>query len=390
MTLCICKVVGCISCFLGSQGGQKVDLDDYLFYLDETLERVHFSFYSTLDAVKTKGGTARKDQDITKFCSSNTLNPDVRVIVPEIRRMTLQGCNIVFTGVVPTNVSLEKSKPWRTAISLGSRVTSEIIPRTPNDGGFATTHVVAARHGTKKAFQASRNPDIHLVNPYWLWCASERWEKPEEDIFPIPTLDEKNGKKSPVSSRQGTPLLSNNLDRKSKRQISPLAQDFEMEGGYDPEKYVPKNFLKDQIALTKFTKQELDAMDKEVEELMQSASDDDDDSELDCDEEVKKTMKDFQIDPMSCKRKSTDGNPAKKKTKTNDSTLEKDSIEVIDLAENSDSSSSGSSDDDNDDGGKEDGSSDSGSSSSDDDADSSSEEDSMANMLERRISESSS
>ncbi|XP_057290991.1 RNA polymerase II subunit A C-terminal domain phosphatase-like isoform X2 [Hydractinia symbiolongicarpus] len=384
----------------GEKGGEitaentqgRVDLDDFLFYLDEILERVHFSFYSTLDAVKAKGGSAKNDADVTKFCTPNTLNPDSRVILPELRRQTLKGCNLVFTGVVPTNVSLEKSKAWRIAISLGARVTNEIVARkNATDNGLFTTHVVAARHGTQKAHKASRTKDIFLVNPNWLWCASERWEWPEEGIFPVPILDDK---KSPVPSRQSTPQ-HNSFEQKSKKQISPLVGDgFELAGGYDPD-----NFLEKLNPLSAFSKQELDAMDKEVEELMSGNNSEDDDA----DKSLGSVSSDENSLKGSQKRKkvasSDDGDSILDEQENLKKKLLKSVKKLKQNEQNSRSSSSSSSSDDgsdNDDGDEnkksdnssEDSTSSNGSSSSNSD-DNSEDEQQMGSLLERHLSEAS-
>ncbi|XP_065676394.1 RNA polymerase II subunit A C-terminal domain phosphatase isoform X2 [Hydra vulgaris] len=247
----------------------RTDNDDYLFYLDEILERVHYSFYSTLDAVKAKGGAASKDTEITKFCTFGTMNPDIRVILPELRRQTLKGCNIVFTGVIPTNCPLEKSKAWKTAVSLGARVTSEVVGK--EEDGLRTTHVVAARHGTHKAHKAYKSPDINLVNPNWLWCSSERWEWAEESIFPVPIVE--NG--TPGSSRQVTPQ-HNSFESfgkaHNKKKLSPLAEE-----GFE----IPKdntNLVNSNHPLSSLSKTDIDEMDKEVNELMSI----DDDSNSSC------------------------------------------------------------------------------------------------------------
>ena len=371
--------------FVEPEGEVRTDLDDYLFYLDEILERVHFSFYSTLDAVQAKGGAAINESDITKFCTYNTVNPDVRIIVPELRRQTLKGCNIVFTGIVPTNVPLEKSRAWRTAISLGARVTADVVQRKQaNEIGLFTTHVIAARHGTQKAHKASRNPDIHLVNPRWLWCSSERWEWAEESIFPVALLDDKS---SPVPSRQGTPQ-HNPFEQKVKKQVSPLAQEgFELPGGYNPD-----NFLDAINPYTSFSKQELDAMDKEVEELMLSV---DDTEEHSSDDEVKitgivsgssassnasKKRKHSSSSSSSSGDEDEDEKIVKKLKKKLLKSVQKLSTTVGGMEEESSSSSS---DDESD------SSSDSDSNSSSDADSSSDDEEQLGSMLERRISESS-
>lgn len=117
----------------------------------------------------------------------------------------MQGCNIVFSGVVPVDHSLEASRAYNTAISLGAQVTDRIIklPK-PNSAGSSrdmtpTTHLVAARPGTAKVHEARRYKNIHLVTPDWLWCCAERWERVDEKLFPL-------YKKS--SSRKNSPAQS--------------------------------------------------------------------------------------------------------------------------------------------------------------------------------------
>ena len=228
------------------------DLDDYLNYLDEILERVHFSFYSALDGVKSKGGAAIKDPEITRYCTENTINPDVRVVVPELRRQTLTGANLVFTGVVPNNMPLEKSRPWRIAISLGARVTQDIfVQKRPDQNGLFTTHVIAARHGTQKAHKASRTPGLKLVNPNWLSCCWERWERVEEGLFPVPNIFLSEAKKF-NNYTDSPPLEESRSGKEILDTISPLAS---------------------------FSKEELDDMDKEVEDLLSSDGTEDDDEE---------------------------------------------------------------------------------------------------------------
>ena len=279
---------------------------------------------------------------------------------------------MVFTGVVPTNVPLEKSKAWRTAISLGARVTPDIVQRKqPNEIGLFTTHVIAARHGTQKAHKASRNSEIHLVNPRWLWCSSERWEWAEESIFPVPLIDDKN---SPVSSRQGTPQ-HNAFELKAKKQVSPLAQEgFELPGGYNPE-----NVLEAMNPYASFSQQELDAMDKEVEELMLSVDGSDSESSED---DVKVTASVSSGSSASRKRKHSSSSSASTSEGEGDvdklkKKLLKSVKKLSDAAAGCEESSSSSSDGS---------SSEAGDSSSDSE---NSSEDELGTLLERRIGESS-
>ena len=75
--------------------------------------------------------------------------PDMKKVLPYVRRKVLEKECVVFSGVVPTNVSLEKSKPCLVAKSLGAAVMDRITEKT--------THVIAARLGTNKVIK-----NIHL------------------------------------------------------------------------------------------------------------------------------------------------------------------------------------------------------------------------------------
>ena len=68
--------------------------------------------------------------------------PDMKKVLPYVRRKVLEKECVVFSGVVPTNVPLEKSKPYLVARSLGAVVMDKVTEKT--------THVIAARPGTNK------------------------------------------------------------------------------------------------------------------------------------------------------------------------------------------------------------------------------------------------
>ena len=252
-----------------SQTEEHTDLDDYLYYLEEILERIHMTFYSTLDEIKSKGGLALNDTSLTRFCTQNTLNPDVRVIVPELQSQTLKGVHIVFTGVIPTNVPSEKSTAWRTAVSLGAKVSKDIVIQNRGNKREATTHVVAARLGTQKAHKASKIRDVKLVSPDWLWCCAQRWELVDERLFPVPERDKSDEEITPEPSRRGTPfenLSKNNNGSNGMLKISPLAEPDK------PKTPTPEELLS-VINPLAFSRAELSEMDKEVEELMQEDND---------------------------------------------------------------------------------------------------------------------
>ena len=137
------------------------DTDDYLLYLEDTLKNIHTAYYKAYDQMKGSGKT-----------------PDLKEVIPDVKRLSLKGTSIVFSGVIPTNIPIKRSKPYLVARSLGAEVTDKIYRKT--------THLVAARTGTAKVNEAKkRAKNVHLVTPDWLWCCAERWERIDERLYPL-------------------------------------------------------------------------------------------------------------------------------------------------------------------------------------------------------------
>ena len=251
-------------------------MDDYLFYLEEVLERIHASFYATVDVIKAKGGLSRQDPQVTKFCTPGTMSPDTRRVIPSLRQEVLRGANVVFTGVVPTNVPLAKSAIYRTAVSLGANVTDSIICSSSSNHGRSgfdseeplyTTHLVAARLGTEKAYRASKVRNVKLVGVEWLWCCAQRWEWVDERLFPVENESRGNGVGTPEVSSKEFPASN----KKSKSKLA------NRNGSADEEAQsinsnLYENTLEAIIPIS-FNKEELDSMDREVEEYMLSDED---------------------------------------------------------------------------------------------------------------------
>jgi RNA polymerase II subunit A-like phosphatase len=135
------------------------DPDDYLLYLESILKLIHTKFYKIYD----------KSKEI----------PDLKQLVPKLKAKVLVGVKIVFSGLVPNIVKLERSRPYLIAKNLGAEVTENITE--------TTTHLVAASTGTQKAFQAQKNKKIKIVTPGWLWTCAERWEHVDEMLYPLST-----------------------------------------------------------------------------------------------------------------------------------------------------------------------------------------------------------
>lgn len=117
-----------------SDEGKKIhihDTDDYLLHLQDILRTIHHAYYELYD-------DNRKQRDESKAV------PDMKIVLPYVRRKVLEKVNIVFSGVVPTNTPLEKSKPYLVAKSLGAVIMDRVTENT--------THLIAARLGTAKVF----------------------------------------------------------------------------------------------------------------------------------------------------------------------------------------------------------------------------------------------
>ena len=107
------------------------DTDDYLLHLQDILRTIHHAYFVMYD-------------DNLKKNESRAPVPDMKCVLPYVRRKVLEKINIVFSGVVPTNVPLDKSKPYLVAKSLGANVSNKVTEKT--------THLIAARLGTTKVF----------------------------------------------------------------------------------------------------------------------------------------------------------------------------------------------------------------------------------------------
>ncbi|CAG9838902.1 unnamed protein product [Diabrotica balteata] len=142
------------------------DPDDYLIYLEEILKHIHQEFYKQYDELEA--GEV----------------PDLKQVIPTVRSNILEGCRLVFSGLVPTHINLEQSKAYLVARGLGAVVTQDIED--------TTTHLVAVRPGTAKVNSGRRKKKLKIVTPDWLWCCAERWEHVDERIFPLNSKGSKN------------------------------------------------------------------------------------------------------------------------------------------------------------------------------------------------------
>ena len=244
-------------------GNHIEDHDDYLLYLEEILRRIHSSFYEVVAWNKK----AEESESTTRVA------PDLRHIVPELRRDVLKGTNIVFTGVIPTNTHHENSQAWKIAKQFGANVSKDLLTQKNTQGrSKRTTHVVAARPGTEKACLALRSPHVRLVNPNWLWTCAERWEWVDERLFPVEEQQDykSRGNGTPTSSRRSTPRrqFGDEINVKNNNKRSGDVEEAVEHITDENLRIVLNPFLS-------FSSGEMEAMDKEVEDLMKSSDEED-------------------------------------------------------------------------------------------------------------------
>ncbi|XP_026639299.1 RNA polymerase II subunit A C-terminal domain phosphatase isoform X2 [Microtus ochrogaster] len=153
---------------VGEEEEEDTDDDDHLIHLEEILVRVHTDYYTKYDRYLKK--------ELEEA-------PDIRKIVPELKSKVLADVTVIFSGLHPTNFPVEKTREHYHATALGAKVLTQLVlsPDSPD----RATHLIAARAGTEKVRQAQECKHLHVVNPDWLWSCLERWDKVEEQLFPI-------------------------------------------------------------------------------------------------------------------------------------------------------------------------------------------------------------
>uniref|UniRef100_A0A1I8Q3D7 RNA polymerase II subunit A C-terminal domain phosphatase n=1 Tax=Stomoxys calcitrans TaxID=35570 RepID=A0A1I8Q3D7_STOCA len=209
------------------------DPDDYLMHLEVILKQIHARFYSIYN----------ETQEI----------PDLKIIVPKIRSEVLKNCNLVFSGLVPTNMKLQQSRAYFIAKSLGAEVSQNI--------NTDTTHLVAVSAGTFKVNAAKKNPHIKIVNVNWLWSCAERWEHVEEKLFPLDRKVRSKQRQPPAHCHSPEHVV--NYSDKSEISSSSSAQ----QNASEPEKFI------DTInPLLSFSNDDLADMNQEFDQFFDSDS----------------------------------------------------------------------------------------------------------------------
>ncbi|ODN82478.1 RNA polymerase II subunit A domain phosphatase [Cryptococcus wingfieldii CBS 7118] len=154
---------------------------DYeLIRVAEILTEIHGRFYSGFDAIEN-------------WKPTNTLpmNCDVEFIIPEIKAEVLEGCTLVFSGMIPREVNPANTTIWQTAESFGALITPSLTPRT--------THLVTAVFNTEKTWRASKMPHVSTVWGEWFWDSVALWKRQDEGKY----LAKKEGSEPEKEEKKG-------------------------------------------------------------------------------------------------------------------------------------------------------------------------------------------
>ena len=195
------------------------DLDDYLLHLEDILQRIHTAFYEVYDQMNNS--TPADDVKV----------PDLKTIVPYVRKKVLKGMNIMFSGVFPLNQIPESCPAYRVAEALGASVHLNFVAPTSSKDLAGTTHLVAAKLGTQKVKVAAKCKGVHIINPDWLWSCADRWEHVNECLFPLTEESSERflSRDSPSGVRPNNPVeqFSSPLLTMSKEEISGMDAEVE-------------------------------------------------------------------------------------------------------------------------------------------------------------------
>jgi RNA polymerase II subunit A-like phosphatase len=180
------------------------DDDRELERIEVCLRRVHEAFYEEYqrrNAGPQVGRVAELRGSPKKRNVEESGSPDVKTLMPEMKRSVLSGASIVFSGIIPLGMDVQFSDIALWAKSFGARVSLDITKQT--------THVVAnPSRKTNKVKKAARYPHIKIVTTDWLLECFSQWERVPEDPYLIEMDPADQTDSGPLEDLEDGPLLS--------------------------------------------------------------------------------------------------------------------------------------------------------------------------------------
>ncbi|PGH18022.1 hypothetical protein AJ79_00648 [Helicocarpus griseus UAMH5409] len=172
------------------------DNDSELYQLQQRLQAVHKAFFDEYDKRRTNslGGrvsTLRGERQHSKDKGVDLrIVPDIKIIMPQIKRPILESVVLVFSGVLPLGTDTQNADISLWAKSFGAAISQKISSRT--------THLVAGRNRTAKVREATRYPKVKIVTVQWLLDSMTQWRRLDEEPYLVPVHPEDRGE--PIGS----------------------------------------------------------------------------------------------------------------------------------------------------------------------------------------------
>ncbi|KAI9369362.1 hypothetical protein BJX61DRAFT_151699 [Aspergillus egyptiacus] len=177
-----------------------VDNDQELIELSRRLEDVHTHFFEEYDRKRARGlggrvATLRGEKALSKEKDVDLkLVPDVKDIMPRLKRRVLGGVVIVFSGVLPLGTDTQNADISLWAKSFGAVIAHKINMRT--------THLVAGRNRTAKVREATRYTRVKIVTTQWLLDCLTQWKRLDEEPYLLPVHPDDRGQPISPSSKE--------------------------------------------------------------------------------------------------------------------------------------------------------------------------------------------
>ncbi|KAL8998466.1 MAG: hypothetical protein Q9169_002503 [Polycauliona sp. 2 TL-2023] len=175
------------------------DHDRQLEFLDRFLSMVHAKYFE--DFAQIRG--VRRKQVITDTDLASV--PDVKTLMPSIKKSVLDGVAIVLSGLVPIGWDIQNSDLAMWAKSFGATIEEEVTRKT--------THLIAARNRTAKVRQALRRGKgkVKIVSPQWLVDSLAQWTKLDETNYLLDVEDNESSQVTNGEDEEGN-FLSESED----------------------------------------------------------------------------------------------------------------------------------------------------------------------------------
>ncbi|XP_036678758.1 RNA polymerase II subunit A C-terminal domain phosphatase isoform X5 [Balaenoptera musculus] len=175
---------------------EDADADDHLVHLEEILARVHSAYYARYDRfLRGETQEAPDIRKIVPELRSRVL-ADVAIIFSGLHptnfpiEKTREHYHATALGArILTQLVLDPDNPDRATHLVAARAGPLLFPPpqalTTDQWPTAAPSRVRVPAGTEKVRQAQDCGQLHVVNPDWLWSCLERWDKVEERLFPL-------------------------------------------------------------------------------------------------------------------------------------------------------------------------------------------------------------